>query len=92
MNMLPLVVAWAALATVVLALAAYRKMIARKEDDYLHVDSNVAVQQQEAVAKKLEVIDKWGKILTVLAVVFALVLLGIFLYNGWNDSATKIAS
>lgn len=66
-------------------------MISRKEDDYLHVDSNVAVQQQEAVAKKLETIDKWGKILTVVAVVFALVLLGIFLYNGWNDSG-RIAS
>ena len=31
-----------------------------------------------------QVIDRWGKMLTIIAFLFALVLLGMFLYNGWN--------
>ncbi len=86
MNLLPLVVAWGALATVVLALAFYRRSVANKEDDFLHVNTNVAAQQV-ALAKKLEVIDRWGKILTVIAAVFAVILFGLFLYNGWTEGA-----
>jgi len=41
------------------------------------------------VAKKLEVIDRWGKILTIVAFVYALAILGLFLYNGWTES-TKL--
>jgi hypothetical protein len=84
MNLLPLVVVWAILATAVLVLAFYRRAIASKEDDYLHVDSNVAAKQV-AVAKKLEVIDRWGKILTIIAAAFGVILLGLFLYNGWTQ-------
>lgn len=89
MNLMPWVVSWSALATVVLVLAIYRRMVARKEDDFLHVDATVTAQQ-EAIAKKLEAIDKWGKLLTIIVGIFALILLGMFLYNGWHDS-TKIA-
>ena len=89
MNLLPFIISWAALATVVLCLAIYRKVVARKEDDFLHVDGGQAVSEQAAVAKKLEVIDRWGKILTIVAFVYALAILGMFLYNGWTDS-TKL--
>jgi hypothetical protein len=84
MNMIPLVVSWAVLASAVLALALYRKSVAAKEDDYLHVNTDVAMQQT-AVAKKLEAIDRWGKILTIVAAAFGLLLLGLFLYNGWMN-------
>ncbi len=84
MNIIPLAVIWAVLATVVLALALYRRSISAKEDDYIHVDSNVVAQQQE-YNKKLAVIDRWGKILTIVAVAFALVLFMLFLYNGWQS-------
>jgi hypothetical protein len=80
--MIPLVVSWALLATAVLALALYRRVVANKEDDYVHVSVDVTAQQT-AVAKKLEVIDKWGKILTIAAAVFGLILCLLFLYNGW---------
>ena len=90
MNLLPLLVSWAVLATVVLALAIYRGVVARKEDDFIHVGAQ-PVTQQQAVSKKLDSIDHWGKILTVVAVVFALVILGLFLYNGWM-AGTRIES
>jgi hypothetical protein len=89
MNLMPWVVSWCVLATVVLALAVYRKIVARKEDDFLHVDAS-QIAKQEAVARKLEAIDKWGKLLTIVVGIFALILLGMFLYNGWHDS-TRIA-
>lgn len=82
MNMIPLIVSWAVLASAVLALALYRKSIAAKEDDNLHVNTDIAAQQI-AVAKKLEAIDRWGKILTIVAAVFGLLIIGLFLYNGW---------
>jgi hypothetical protein len=85
MNMLPLVISWSALALAVLGLAFYRKSIADKEDDVIHVNAPAAVDQT-AIAKKLEVIDKWGKTLTIIAAVYALVLFGVFLYNGWNET------
>ncbi len=82
MNLMPFIVSWAVLATAVLVLAFYRRMVANKEDDYLHVENDVTAQQI-AVAKKLEAIDKWGKILTVIAGVYGLIIIGMFLYNGW---------
>ena len=82
MQIMPFVVSWAVLATVVIGLAFYRKIVARKEDDYLHFEDGVSTRQ-EAMARKLEAIDKWGKLLTILAAVYSLVVLGVVLYNGW---------
>jgi hypothetical protein len=85
MNMMPLVVSWAVLASGVAGLAFYRKMVASKEDDYLHVDARTNAQQQ-VMARKLEALDKWGKLLTIVAAVFTVILLAVLLYNGWNES------
>ncbi len=88
MNLLPMFISWAALASSVLALAFYRRVVANKEDDYVHVSTAVSTDvsaQQIAVANKLQTIDRWGKILTVVAAVFGLALLGVFLYNGWTN-------
>lgn len=82
MNLIPLVVSWAVLATAVLVLAFYRRAIASKEDDYIHVNTDVAAQQS-SLAKRLEAIDRWGKILTIVAAVFGLFVIAMFMYNGW---------
>jgi hypothetical protein len=87
MNIVPLVVSWAILASIVVGLAFYRKIVARKEDDFLHVDAGLE-NQQRAMAKKLEAIDKWGKLFTIIAGIFTLILLAALLYNGWTSSAT----
>jgi hypothetical protein len=92
MNYIPFIVSWGALATVVIVLAVYRKMVASKEDDFLHVDGGHAgaVEQQAIVAKKLDAIDRWGKGLTILAFVYALLIGGLFMYNAWVEGGTKI--
>ena len=54
---------WAVLAMFVLALAIYRKVLSSKEDDSMHLadaDTGI-VSQQNVLAEKLEIIDKWGE-------------------------------
>jgi hypothetical protein len=89
MNLMPFVVSWAVLATLVLALAIYRYFVARNEDDFVHVDGS-HVSNQQAIAKKLDAIDKWGKLLTIVAAVYAVVIGGFFMYSSWVESGTKL--
>jgi hypothetical protein len=90
MNLMPFIISWAALATVVLALAIYRYFIARGEDDYIHVGVTSHISTQQALAKKLDAIDRWGKLLTIAVAVYALVIGGLFMYSSWVESGTKI--
>jgi hypothetical protein len=61
-----------------------RKVVAAKEDDQLHV-LHGATAQQSSVAAKLDVIDKWGKILTVIAVVFGLVIGALYVISSFSS-------
>jgi hypothetical protein len=80
MNFLPLLVVWISLALAVLALFIWRQTVSRGEDDSLHV-MHGALTQQTTVANKLDVIDKWGKILTLITVVLGLLLAALFVYG-----------
>ena len=80
MNYMPFIVIWVVLAAVVLALFAWRQAIARNEDDSLHVMHGV-ISEQTTMAQKLEAIDKWGKILTVITVVVGLGIAAAFIYG-----------
>ena len=42
------------------------------------------------VAQKLEVIDKWGKIVTALTVAFGVLIAGLYLYQTWVQTSTTI--
>ena len=88
MSLIPFVVVWAVLATAVLVLAIYRMRIAGRTDELLHVQEAEAslVYQQAEVAKKLEVIDRWGKILTVVVAATGVILAVLFLYDSWLRS------
>jgi steroid 5-alpha reductase family enzyme len=89
MNLTPWVIGWAVLAVAVVILMIYRWVVANREDDSLHVsDAETAVvDQQVAVAKKLAAVDLWGKILTIIAVLWGLALLGLYLYRGWVETS-----
>jgi len=85
MNLLPFAIAWAILAAIVIGLAIARMFLAGKEDDTLHVsDSNAAaVVEQKQTFQKLDRIDRWGKITTIVAAASGLVLLAAFIYDLW---------
>ena len=83
------VVLWLALALCVLAVAMYRKMLATQEDDIVHVTSGESkvISKQFQVAQKLETIDRFGKTLTIVLVVYGVALAAWFFYQGWMQSA-----
>lgn len=90
MNLFPFLVVWILLAVTILAMLVWRKSIARNEDEFLHLPDAASGQRslQASVAHKLEVIDKWGKVLTVFAVVFGLILGVLYVYQGWVSRTT----
>ena len=73
MSLLPLLVVWVVLALGVLTLFLWRQAVARSEDDSLHV-MHGTITSQTTLSQKLDVIDKWGKILTVVTVVLGLLI------------------
>jgi hypothetical protein len=85
-------VIWAILATVVVFLAIYRRRIYMKSDEVLHVLDAEAplVSTQAVVAKKLERIDFWGKTLTVVVVLYALTIVGVYIYGTFTDTTIKL--
>ena len=88
LNLGPFIVLEALLAISVLTLFIWRKAVSRNEDDSLHVlHQSTAVSQQHAVAHKLDVIYKWGKILTVVTVVFGLVVGAAYVYDTFNKAS-----
>ena len=89
MSLSPFFAIWVVLAVGVAGLIVYRRHIASKEDDVLHLGaSSGAVAQQSTVAEKLDQVDKWGKLLTIIAVVYGLVLVAVYFYQFWVSSST----
>jgi hypothetical protein len=80
LNLLPLLVVWIVLAVVALALFVWRQTLASHEDDSLHV-MHGQLTQQTSFAHKLDAIDKWGKILTVIVVVLGLLMAAVYVYG-----------
>jgi len=90
MNLMPFLILWVLLALTVLALFVWRKMVTRDEDDNLHVLDGGADQKtsvQLAVAQKLDLIDKWGKIFTVIALVYGLLLGVLYVLQSWSQNS-----
>lgn len=86
-NFTPYAVVWGLLALVVLLMAGYRKTISVKEDETLHLGSPTESTHQIEIAHKLDVIDKWGKLLTVVAAVYGLLLAVAYTYQTWVQAS-----
>ena len=81
----PFVVLWALLALTVIGLIVYRRFVSAGEDDMIHISdaAGSVTSQQVTVAQKLDQIDKWGKMLTVVTAVYGIVLVGVYVYQSW---------
>jgi cytochrome b subunit of formate dehydrogenase len=88
-NLIPYIIAWASLGVVVLILALMRRQIAAREDDSLHLAANEVgmVAEQATLAKKLETIDRWGKLLTIILVVTGVALALVWGYQMWGTGS-----
>lgn len=83
MHLTPYVVLWACLAITVLGLALLRYLVSFREDDNIHLSEgeNSLITKQMTIFHYLDAIDRWGKSLTVLALIGGLLLAGIYLYQ-----------
>ncbi len=83
----------AVLAVAVIVLFVRRRQIAGAEDDVIHVQEAEAgmINQQQAIARKLEAVDRWGKVFTLLLVLYGLFLAGLYVYNQWMLTSTTVA-
>jgi hypothetical protein len=80
--LIPSMVVWAVVCLLVVVLFVRRKMVARKEDDTLHV-LHGTLSEQTTVANQLEAIDRWGKILTLAAVVMGLLIAAAYVSDSF---------
>ena len=86
-NLLPYALFWGLLALVVVFLIVYRRTVTSREDDSIHLEGGIATEQV-TLAHRLGLIDRWGKTLTVIVVVYGLALAAIYLYQVWNTVPT----
>lgn len=86
-NLLPYAVFWGVLAIIVVFLIIYRRSVTSREDDSIHLEGSVPAEQM-ALAHRVEMIDKWGKTLTIVVAVYGVALAAIYLYQVWNAVPT----
>lgn len=87
-NFLPYFVIWVVLAIVVIGLYLYHRSIARQEDALLAggvLEAPDVVRNQSALDQKLASVDRWGKLLTAVMVIYGLALAGLYLYQTWQQ-------
>jgi hypothetical protein len=84
-NLFPIVLSWALLALLVLLMAAYKGILflrATRNEFAPHISMRGSEgDRMTAAAQREGAIDKWGKVLTLLAVVYGLAIAGIYLYS-----------
>ena len=85
LDLRPFLALWLMVIAAVVVVAFWRRTVAVQEDPALHLGMAHAgtAAEQIAVAKKLEQIDKWMKLLTVIAAVFGVLLGAAALYKAW---------
>ncbi|MEP7362238.1 MAG: hypothetical protein ABI972_03210 [Acidobacteriota bacterium] len=78
-------IGWGILALAVIALAIYRLSLGSREIDLIHLHSGdmAMTTSQTAFAHKLEQIDRTGKALTAIAVLYGVALLAWFIRDAW---------
>jgi hypothetical protein len=89
MNLIPYIVAWSILAVMVLGLALYRKILTfHGDDEFIHLAAGEEkmIPQQVARTTRLDFIDRWGQMLTIVTVAFGLLIVGVFLYTAFQAS------
>jgi hypothetical protein len=85
LDLHPFLILWLIVIAGVVVLAFRRRSVALQEDPALHLGMAHAstAAEQVAVAKKLEQIDKWVKLLIIIAVAFGVLLAAAALYKAW---------
>ena len=84
----PSIIVLIAMTVVTAIIAAYRRYVARNEDDFLHLEdpTGTLVSRQNKTARALSRIDHVGIGLTIATVLYAIGLLIVFIYTGFQKT------
>jgi hypothetical protein len=89
-NLFPLLYLWLVLDGVIVLLFAWRQSVARKEEGSLHVLAGTSeAAQQIGTSQKLDNIDKWGKLLTIIAVLYGVLLGALAIFQSLTSSGAS---
>jgi hypothetical protein len=93
LNMTIQTVIWVAMATAVGALALYRKYISRAEIDVVHLSESESplLSRQEVFARRLGIIDRWGKLLTIILIAYGVSIVCGYLFLAWHQSIQSVS-
>jgi hypothetical protein len=89
-DMTPFVAIFVVLGLVTLGLALYRRLITADEEDVVRLGPGEEreIPKQQALAQRLNVIDRWGKTLTVLTLIIGIGIGCAYLYKAWLDPSS----
>jgi hypothetical protein len=88
MNATFVVSVWVVLGVATLILAIYRQIVTtHQEEDVVHLapGEEGEIPKQISLARRLDTIDRWGKIMTVIVTVGGLGLATAYLYQAWES-------
>jgi hypothetical protein len=82
------VIVLVAMTVVVAALAVYRKVVARNEDDFVHLadPTGQLVQNQQKVNRSLLLIDRLGVVFTIVTALYGVGLVAVYIYQGFTQT------
>jgi hypothetical protein len=82
MNLTPYVAIWIVLATLVLGLALYRRILSINADNYVHLSQGEAqlIPRQIQLNHRLNTVDRWGEVLTVVTLFAGIALASAYVY------------
>ena len=91
-NLMPWMILWAVLTTIVIILAIWRLLGGLHELGGIHLATGgqKELEQEVRAVRKLNRIDHWGIGLTVVSAVLILAIGVAFLYNAWVTTSTVI--
>lgn len=89
MNLMLFSAIFVVLIAAIIVVAIYRARLSRKEQETLHVlgTDPAEISHKMTIAQKLFAVERWMKILTIVAVIYGIGLLGLFLWDAWERSS-----
>ncbi|MGB9604420.1 MAG: hypothetical protein ACP5U2_00215 [Bryobacteraceae bacterium] len=77
------------LLVVIVVLMIYRAQLSRREQETLHVlgTDDAEITLKKTIAEKLLAVERWLKVVTIVTVIYAIGLVGLFLWDAWERSS-----
>jgi hypothetical protein len=92
MNATLLIATFGVLVAALVMVSLIRWNVGQKEDDHLHVmdSEKELIGVQSNIAHRLDVLDRWRKILLIATVMFGIAILALHMYSTFTQTAVPL--